>query len=89
MPSDPPPDPLFIPARLSVSEAQDHRSRLLGLIAQPGARVIEFTETEGCQFPSAISLQLCLAAMAELKAAGEVPAFGPEATRLLSAQKLM
>lgn len=82
-------DKLFIPAQLSVGEAQDHRARLLGLMAEPRSFTIEFTEAEGCSYPSAVSLQLCLAAAAQLGAAGQVPQYGPEAQRLLSAQKLL
>ncbi|MCW1918959.1 hypothetical protein NX862_09340 [Rhodobacter sp. KR11] len=80
---------LYIPARLAVGEAQDHRTRLLGLIAETRPFTIEFTESDGCAHPSAVSLQLCLATAAQLTAAGLAPQYGPEARRLLSAQKLL
>ena len=89
MAPDPSPDPLLIPARLAVGEAQDHRSRLLGLMDKPGPRVIDFTEADGCTHPSAVSLQLCLAVAAEVAATGTPAQFGPEATRLLAIQKLL
>jgi hypothetical protein len=79
---------LLIPARLAVGEAPDHRVRLLSLMAEPKAFTIDFTEADGCAHPSAVSLQLCLATVAHL-AAGTPPLFGPEAQRLLSAQKLL
>lgn len=82
-------DSLYIPAGLAPGEAQDHRARLLGLIADPRPFTIEFTESEGCAHPSAVSLQLCLATTAQLTASGMAPQYGPEAQRLLSAQKLL
>ncbi len=88
MPSDPTDDPLLIPAGLSPGEAQDHRARLLGLVAD-GATAIDFSETADCAHPTAIALQLCLATAAELRAAGRTPVFGAEARRLLSAQNLL
>ncbi|NBZ86718.1 hypothetical protein [Stagnihabitans tardus] len=82
-------DLLLISARLSVGEAQDNRARLLGLMDGPGPFTIEFTEVEGCRHPSTISLQLCLAAAAHLRAEGIAQHFGPEAQRLLAAQNLL
>lgn len=82
-------DPILIPARLAVGEAADHQARLLKLVAEGGPRTIDFTEAEGCAFPSAVSLQLCLAAAAELRAQGALSHYGPTAERLLSAQNLL
>lgn len=89
MSDQPTPDPLYIPARLSAGEAADHRSRLLGLMGQAGPLTIEFSEGEGCNFPTAVALQLGLAAAAQLTAAGSPPTWGPEAQRLLAQQKLL
>jgi hypothetical protein len=80
---------LLIPARLSVGEAQDHRSRLMTLVEEVGTHTIDFSDAEACTWPSAVSLQLCLATAAQLAANGIAPLFGPEAKRLLSAQKLL
>jgi hypothetical protein len=80
---------ILIAARLAAGEAQENRDRILSLLAGEGLRRIEFTEAEGMIYATAVSLQLCLATAAQLRAAGRDPIFGPEAQRLLAAQTLL
>lgn len=82
------PAAFLIPAILTAAEAQEHRTRLAEAVAAKAGRVIEVAAEAGCTTLSAVSIQLCLATAASLRAQGLEPVYGPEARRLLSAQNL-